>query len=100
MDNLSLTVELNENVRADIVVWFSCIQRGHNGGEFEAPEGPEFGVDDIEIERIFNSSYSRDALELDESGWYDVALGGAEVCVERYPDLYELMYDSHSGALR
>lgn len=94
MQFCELTLELNENMEADVTVYFEIDSLGYAEDYFDPSEGPEFYVTDWEIDILYGDGYEKTHLELTLAGWCDIAERAVGVALENYDELYEHQYDS------
>ncbi len=95
MYSCGLTLELNENMEADITVYFSVDSPGYAGDRLDPPELPSFYFEHLDIDKLYGKDYTKSFLELVDGGWiYDVETA-AEKALETYDELYEHQYDAY-----
>ena len=85
-------IELSETVHSDVLVYFTCTHPGYRG-TYEYPgEGPEFEIQDIEVESVSGETWEKDGDEL--GSWDAMVREAAEKAVDRL-DLYDEQFEAY-----
>ena len=98
MYSCQLTLELNENMEADVTVYFSVDSPGYAGDHLDPPELPEFYVIEMRLETVYGFGYQKSSNDLLDGGWWGIANRAAERALENYDEIYEHQYDAYCGA--
>ena len=92
----SLTIQLNENIEADVTVYFDCSYTGDPGDYHTTPQSPEFDITDVRVDTVYGSSYDKSRYELLGQGWTGAMDEQARhILLEGYEELYELQLDTY-----
>ncbi len=95
MYSCEITLELNDEIEADVTVYFSVDSPGYPEDRFDPAELPEFYIESWDIDRIYGEGYTKNFYELLDGGWLHTANRAAEKALEDYDELYEHQYDAY-----
>jgi hypothetical protein len=97
MYSCELTVELNENIEADVEVFFVCTHPGYRGTWDHPGEPPEFEIHDVALEHVYGRVWDKNPDDLPLE-WFGVFQKAAEDAVDDYCELYEHQLDAYEEA--
>jgi hypothetical protein len=93
MYSCELTIDLSDNVEADIEVTFWCTYPGYGGDYYNPPEPPDFCVKDVWVTMVYGKTYDREP-----GSWRKELDTIADSALHGYGELYDHMLDSYHAA--